>query len=82
MSAQSRSRLTASPGGSRTATASAAQPAVHLTAVGRTVSQLRVPDKTNEITGSAALLAPFGLTGTVVTADALRAAPRASTRNG
>ncbi|MGW2206972.1 ISAs1 family transposase [Streptomyces sp. NPDC001774] len=28
-------------------------------------------DKTNEITGFTALLAPFGLTGTVVTADAL-----------
>ncbi|KPI17091.1 transposase, IS4 family protein [Actinobacteria bacterium OV450] len=30
-----------------------------------------MPDKTNEITGFAALLAPFDLTGTVVTADAL-----------
>ncbi|MEJ8632157.1 ISAs1 family transposase [Streptomyces sp. MS2.AVA.5] len=52
-----------------------ARPAAHLlsavTAAGRTVSQLRVPDKTNEITGFAALLAPFDLTGTVVSADAL-----------
>jgi hypothetical protein len=38
---------------------------------GRTVSQLRVPDKTNEITAFTAVLAPFDLTGTVVTADAL-----------
>ncbi|MEU5049132.1 hypothetical protein [Streptomyces sp. NPDC021096] len=30
-----------------------------------------MPDKTNEITGFARLLAPFGLTGIVVTADAL-----------
>ncbi|GHC91211.1 hypothetical protein GCM10010349_79510 [Streptomyces flavofungini] len=37
----------------------------------RTVSQLRVPDKTNEITAFTTLLAPFGLTGTVVSADAL-----------
>ncbi|MFG3002309.1 ISAs1 family transposase, partial [Streptomyces sp. NPDC048340] len=50
-------------------------PAAHLlsavTAAGRTVSQIRVPDKTNEITAFTALLDPFDLTGTVVTADAL-----------
>ncbi|MEY9842789.1 ISAs1 family transposase [Streptacidiphilus sp. EB103A] len=50
-------------------------PAVHLLAAmtgdGRTVTQLRVPDKTNEITCFAALLAPFDLTGVTVTADAL-----------
>ncbi|MEU5431540.1 ISAs1 family transposase [Streptomyces olivoreticuli] len=50
-------------------------PAAHLLAAitgdGRTVTQLRVPDKTNEITCFAALLEPFGLTGIVVTADAL-----------
>ncbi|MET9324845.1 transposase [Streptomyces sp. NPDC003038] len=50
-------------------------PAAHLlsavTGAGRTVTQLRVPDKTNEITGFARLLAPFDLAGTVVTADAL-----------
>ncbi|WP_371500378.1 ISAs1 family transposase [Kitasatospora sp. NBC_00374] len=38
---------------------------------GRTVTQLRVPDKTNEITCSAALLAPYDLTEVTVTADAL-----------
>ncbi|MEU3776041.1 ISAs1 family transposase [Streptomyces sp. NPDC032472] len=52
-----------------------AVPAVHLLAAmtgeGRTVSQLPVPDKTNEITCSAALLAPFDLRDVVVTADAL-----------
>ncbi|MFB7668912.1 transposase [Kitasatospora sp. NPDC056138] len=32
---------------------------------------MRVPDKTNEITCFAALLAPFDLTGVTVTADAL-----------
>ncbi|WP_432758367.1 ISAs1 family transposase [Streptomyces virginiae] len=57
--------------GSRTA----ATPATHLlsavTAASRVVSQLRVPDKTNEISAFTALLAPFDLAGTVVTADAL-----------
>ncbi|MFF1871091.1 ISAs1 family transposase [Kitasatospora herbaricolor] len=52
-----------------------ALPAAHLLAAmtgdGRTVTQLRVPDKTNEITCFAALLAPFDLTGITVTADAL-----------
>ncbi|MET9325010.1 hypothetical protein ABZX75_33455 [Streptomyces sp. NPDC003038] len=38
---------------------------------GRTVSQLRVPDKTTEVTGFTRLLAPFDLPGVVVTADAL-----------
>ncbi|WP_405855417.1 ISAs1 family transposase [Streptomyces sp. NBC_01515] len=50
-------------------------PAAHLLAAmtgdGRTLTQLRVPDKTNEITCFAALLEPFDLTGIVVTADAL-----------
>jgi predicted transposase YbfD/YdcC len=50
-------------------------PAVHLLAAmtdtGRTVAQLRVPDRTNEITCFAALLAPFDLAGVTVTADAL-----------
>ena len=50
-------------------------PAAHLLAAmtgdGRTVTQLRVPDKTNEITCFAALLEPFDLSGVVVTADAL-----------
>jgi predicted transposase YbfD/YdcC len=46
-------------------------PALGRPAAGRTVSQLRVPDKTNEITAFTAVLAPFDLTGTVVTADAL-----------
>ena len=50
-------------------------PAAHLLAAmtdqGRTVSQLRVPGKTNEITCFAALLEPYDLTGVTVTADAL-----------
>ncbi|MGW2558562.1 ISAs1 family transposase [Streptomyces sp. NPDC001514] len=50
-------------------------PAAHLLAAmtgdGRTVTQPRGPDKTNEITCFAALLAPFDLTGVTVTADAL-----------
>ncbi|GGX58161.1 ISAs1 family transposase [Streptomyces noursei] len=57
--------------GSRTGT----HPAAHLLSAvldgGRTVSQLRVPDKTTEVTGFTKLLAPFDLTGVVVTADAL-----------
>ncbi|MFJ4806707.1 transposase [Streptomyces murinus] len=55
----------------RTDTTTAAHLLSAITSAGRTVSQLRVPDKTNEITGFTALLAPFDLTGTVVTADAL-----------
>ncbi|WP_256176746.1 ISAs1 family transposase [Kitasatospora aureofaciens] len=50
-------------------------PAAHLLAAmtgdGRTVTQLRVPDKTNEITCFATLLEPYDLTGVTVTADAL-----------
>ncbi|WP_328623202.1 ISAs1 family transposase [Streptomyces sp. NBC_00354] len=57
--------------GSRTDVAPAAHLLSAVTATGRTVSQLRVPDKTNEITAFTALLDPFDLTGTVVTADAL-----------
>ncbi|MFD6187169.1 ISAs1 family transposase [Streptomyces goshikiensis] len=57
--------------GSHTETAPAAHLLSAVTAAGRTVSQLRVPDKTNEITAFTALLAPFDLTGAVVTADAL-----------
>jgi predicted transposase YbfD/YdcC len=57
--------------GSRTGT----RPAAHLLSAvvegGRTVSQLRVPDKTTEVTGFTKLLAPFDLAGVVVTADAL-----------
>ncbi|MGW6413297.1 hypothetical protein ACWF95_40365 [Streptomyces vinaceus] len=61
--------------GSRTDTAPAAHLRSAVTAVGRTVSQLRVPDRTNEITGLTALhlktgkvtrqLAPFDPIGTV-----------------
>ncbi|MDH6122831.1 hypothetical protein ABH930_007132 [Kitasatospora sp. GAS204A] len=50
-------------------------PAAHLLAAmtghGRTITQLRVPDKTNEITCFTALLKPFDLTGVTVTADSL-----------
>ena len=50
-------------------------PAVHLLAAmtgeGQTITQLRVPDKTNEITCFTALLEPYDLTGVTVTADAL-----------
>ncbi|WP_404868093.1 ISAs1 family transposase [Kitasatospora griseola] len=49
-------------------------PAAHLPAAmtgdGRTVTQLRVPDKTNEITCFAAPLKPYDLTDITVTADA------------
>ncbi|MGZ0199416.1 ISAs1 family transposase [Streptomyces sp. RM1] len=52
-------------------------PAAHLLAAmtgsGQTVTQLRVPDKTNDITCFADLLAPFALSGATVTADALHA---------
>ena len=34
---------------------------------GRTVSQVRMPDKTTEVTGFTRLLAPFDLAGVVVT---------------
>ncbi|WP_197085358.1 ISAs1 family transposase [Saccharothrix sp. ST-888] len=50
-------------------------PAIHLLAAmtgdGRTVTQLRVPDKTNEISCFAVLLDPYDLTRVTVTADAL-----------
>ncbi|MFI5747032.1 ISAs1 family transposase [Streptomyces sp. NPDC051644] len=50
-------------------------PAAHLlapiTGAGLTVTQLRVPSKTNEITCFDALLAPYDLAGVTVTADAL-----------
>ncbi|MFJ3728916.1 ISAs1 family transposase [Streptomyces sp. NPDC090045] len=50
-------------------------PAAHLlaamTADGRTITQLRVPDKTNEITCFTALLERHDLAGVTVTADAL-----------
>lgn len=50
-------------------------PAVHLlaamTGTGMTVTQMPVPGKTNEIGCFTDLLAPFDLTGVVVTADAL-----------
>jgi hypothetical protein len=50
-------------------------PAAHLlaaiTGAGLTVTQLRVPRKTNEITCFDALLAPYDLAGVTVTADAL-----------
>jgi len=52
-----------------------ATPAAHLlaamTGTGMTVTQLRVPEKTNEITCFAALLDPFDLQGVTVTGDAL-----------
>ncbi|THA30114.1 ISAs1 family transposase [Streptomyces sp. A1547] len=57
--------------GSRTGDAPAAHLLSAVTGTGRTVTQLRIPDKTNEISGFARLLAPFDLAGTVVTADAL-----------
>ncbi|WP_328624550.1 ISAs1 family transposase [Streptomyces sp. NBC_00353] len=57
--------------GSRTDAAPAAHLLSAVTAAGRVVSQVRVPDKTNEISAFTALLAPFDLAGTVVTADAL-----------
>jgi predicted transposase YbfD/YdcC len=42
-----------------------------MTGTGMTVTQLRVPHKTNEITCFAALLEPYDLAGVTVTADAL-----------
>jgi hypothetical protein len=42
-----------------------------MTGGGQSLTQLRVPDKTNEIICFAALLEPVDLTGTTVTADAL-----------
>ncbi|MEU3466275.1 ISAs1 family transposase [Streptomyces sp. NPDC006733] len=57
--------------GSRTTTKAAAHLLAAMTGTGLTVTQLRVPDKTNEITCFAALLEPFDLAGVTVTADAL-----------
>lgn len=49
--------------GSRTDTAPAAHLLAAVTGAGQTVTQLRVPDRTTEITGFTRLLAPFGLSG-------------------
>ncbi|MGV9248883.1 ISAs1 family transposase [Streptomyces sp. NPDC003710] len=57
--------------GSRHGDTPAAQLLAAMTGGGLTVTQVRVPDKTNEITCVASLLAPFDLTGVIVTADAL-----------
>ncbi|MET9611931.1 ISAs1 family transposase [Kitasatospora indigofera] len=57
--------------GSRNAEMPAAHLLAAMTGDGQTVTQLRVPDKTNEITCFAALLEPYDLTGVTVTADAL-----------
>ena len=57
--------------GSRHGTSPAAHLLAAMTGDGRTVTQLRVPAKTNEITCFAALLEPYDLTGITVTADAL-----------
>lgn len=57
--------------GSRTPTNPAAHLLAAMTGTGQTVTQLRVPDKTNEITCFAALLEPYDLAGVTVTADAL-----------
>ncbi|MGW4897386.1 ISAs1 family transposase [Kitasatospora sp. NPDC004240] len=57
--------------GSRHGTSPAAHLLAAMSADGRTVTQLRVPDKTNEITCFAALLVPYDLVGVTVTADAL-----------
>ncbi|MDX3696400.1 ISAs1 family transposase [Streptomyces europaeiscabiei] len=59
--------------GSRHGTTPAAHLLAAMTGTGQTVTLLRVPDKTNEITCFAGLLAPFDLTGVTVTADALHA---------
>jgi hypothetical protein len=67
--------------GSRTETAPAAHLLSAVTAAGRTVSQLRMPDRTNEITAFTALLDPFDLTGTVVTADGMCGAYRGKSRH-
>ncbi|WP_225448123.1 ISAs1 family transposase [Streptacidiphilus sp. P02-A3a] len=57
--------------GSRTHTAPAAHLLAAVTGKGRTVTQSRVPAKTNEVTAFRHLLAPFDLAGATVTADAL-----------
>jgi predicted transposase YbfD/YdcC len=57
--------------GSRLGTSPAAHLLAAMTGTGMTVTQLRVPQKTNEITCFAALLNPFDLRGVTVTGDAL-----------
>ncbi|MFE5586175.1 ISAs1 family transposase [Kitasatospora sp. NPDC056531] len=57
--------------GSRYGTLPAAHLLAAMTGDGRTVTQLRVSDKTNEITCFIALLEPYDLIGVTVTADAL-----------
>lgn len=57
--------------GSRTEVQAAARLLAAVTGAGNTVTQLRVPAKTSEVTGFARLLAPFDLSGVTVTADAL-----------
>lgn len=57
--------------GSRTDTDDAVHLLSAVTGTGRVISQLPVPGKTTEVTALPALLAPFDLTGTTVTADAL-----------
>lgn len=49
--------------GSRPGTTTAAQLLAAMTGGGQTVTQLWIPDKTNEITCFASLLEPFDLTG-------------------
>ena len=57
--------------GSRHGTSPAAHLLAAMTGTELAVTQLRVPDKTNEITCFAALLEPFDLQGVTVTGDAL-----------
>ncbi|MFF8618555.1 ISAs1 family transposase [Streptomyces sp. NPDC015350] len=57
--------------GSRHGTSPAAHLLAAMTGDGRTVTQLRVPGKTNEITCFTALLEPYDLAGVTVTADFL-----------
>ncbi|MGW1616873.1 ISAs1 family transposase [Streptomyces sp. NPDC002285] len=57
--------------GSRTAGSAAAHLPATITGAGQTETQLRVPDKTNEITCFAALLEPFDPADVTVTAEAL-----------
>lgn len=57
--------------GSRLGTTPAAHLLAAMTGTGMTVTQLRVPEKTNEITCFAALLDPYDLQGVTVTGDAL-----------
>jgi predicted transposase YbfD/YdcC len=57
--------------GSRLGSTPAAHLLAAMTGTGMTVTQLRVPEKTNEITCFAALLDPYDLQGVTVTGDAL-----------